>query len=132
MPGPRSGTNAKRKYQGEAKCIGFRKALEESRARREAKPQPWIVRILAVGFVIAIWIYAYYVYVGRFTFQMLRPHPNNRAMGSRNEGIGLIVAFNVLWLMFGWCYFTTIFTSPGYAGHVCFIILLKFTNLIST
>jgi palmitoyltransferase len=106
-------------HKDEAKCIGFREALEESRARREAKPQPWFARKLAVGIVIAIWIYAYYVYVGRFVFEMIRPHRSSKALGTRAEGIGLLVAFNLLWLMFGWCYFATIFTSPGYAEHVC-------------
>lgn len=71
--------------------------------------------------MLAIWLYSYYVYVGRLCFELLRPHRTVEGIafgGGRGLGVGLLVVFNVLWVMVGWCYWAVVLTSPGYAKHV--------------
>ncbi len=58
-------------------------AREKSEARRN-KPQPWIVRKLAVFITIAIIAYTWYVYVGRLCVPMIRRDAG--ALGSRGLG----------------------------------------------
>jgi palmitoyltransferase len=67
------------------KCIGFSEALEQQREKREARGgQPWLVRKLTVGIVVAIVGYAVYVYVDRFCVPMIRKEA--RAIGDRTMG----------------------------------------------
>ncbi|KAJ9122365.1 hypothetical protein QFC22_001787 [Naganishia vaughanmartiniae] len=40
------------------------------------------------------------------------------AKGSVGEGVGLLIAFNILWLMFVWTYMKISFTSPGWAAEL--------------
>lgn len=79
MPAPSGSPNA---------CVDFFQKVEdrarEQQTARRSKPQPWIVRKLMVGFVIAILAYTYYVYVGRFCVDMIKR--NGGAKGSRGQG----------------------------------------------
>lgn len=52
--------------------------------------------------VYALVVYAYYVFVGRLCVPMLQRKESAR--GTVAEGAGLLVGFNVLWLMFIWTY----------------------------
>lgn len=56
----------------------------EARARRYERPQPWIVRKLAVFMVFGILGYTYYVYIVRFCVKMIRERSD--AQGSRALG----------------------------------------------
>ncbi|KIJ41148.1 hypothetical protein M422DRAFT_256000 [Sphaerobolus stellatus SS14] len=96
-------------------------AVRQGRERAEARRyknggrQPWAARKIAVGIVIALICYVYYVYVARFCVPMIRKE--GRALGGRPLGIALLVVFNVLWFMFIWTYATVVLVSPGYASH---------------
>ncbi|TFK92154.1 zf-DHHC-domain-containing protein [Polyporus arcularius HHB13444] len=101
----------------EHKCMGIvEEAREKSEARRN-KPQPWIVRKLAVFITIAMIAYTWYVYVGRMCVPMIRRDAG--ALGSRGLGITFLVVFCILGLMMIWAYEKIVFTSPGLAkDHV--------------
>jgi len=88
------------------------RAAEERREKRK-KPQPWIIRKLAVGFVIAILLWAQYVYVGRLCVPMLRRDTDAR--GSFGQGVAYIIVFEILWLLAVWCYIKIITVPPGFA-----------------
>ena len=63
------------------------RSVEEAMEKREArrnKPQPWIMRKLAVFMTIGIIAYAWYVYVGRLCVPMIRRDAG--ALGSRGLG----------------------------------------------
>lgn len=97
-------------------CPNFSEVVHEARersARRRNGPQPWIVRKLAVGIVIGILGYAYYVYVVTFCIPMIQEHRN--ALGKKRIGIAFLVTFNILFLLLVWAYAKAVFTSPGYA-----------------
>ena len=123
------------------KCVGFVERIETSaREQQEARrnrPQPWFARKLMVGVVIAILIYTYYVYVGRFCADMIKR--NSSAKGSRPQGSGcfsvvesdaigpnlashsvvaFLVIFNCLFLLTCWSYVRIVLTPPGYARDV--------------
>ncbi|GHJ87259.1 hypothetical protein NliqN6_3661 [Naganishia liquefaciens] len=98
------------------KLIGFKQRIQinEQRAREKAgRPDPWVTRKFFVAAVYALVVYAYYVFVGRLCVPMLQRKGDAR--GSVGEGAGLLVGFNVLWLMFIWTYSRIAFTSPGWA-----------------
>lgn len=70
------------------KCIGFVERVDararEQRDARRSRPPSWIAKKFMVGVVIAILIYTYYVYVGRFCVDMIKRSSN--AMGGRPQG----------------------------------------------
>ncbi|KLT43515.1 zf-DHHC-domain-containing protein [Cutaneotrichosporon oleaginosum] len=66
-----------------------------------------------VRFVLALAVWVCYVAIGRTFVPAIRRHPN--AAYSRTVGIGLLVAFIVLFIVFMWTYLTIIFTGPGFA-----------------
>ncbi|WOO76972.1 uncharacterized protein LOC62_01G000578 [Vanrija pseudolonga] len=67
-----------------------------------AVPDPWILRKQVVGIVLGLSAWAFYVGVARVCAPAIREWPN--AGFSRAAGIGTLVAFVVLWLMFMWSY----------------------------
>ncbi|KAI0354250.1 zf-DHHC-domain-containing protein [Trametes cingulata] len=105
--------NGQAKQHPEGACCGVVEEAREKSAARRAKPQPWIVRKLAIGITIALIAYAFYVYVGRFCVPMIRRDAG--ALGSRGTGIGFLVVFCILGLMMLWAYEKVVLTSPGYA-----------------
>lgn len=87
------------------RIIGFKEriALNDEKFRNSAgTPDNWITRYFAVILVFALITWAYYVFVGRLVTPMLQRR--DRSGGSVGEGAGLLVGFNVLWLMFVWSY----------------------------
>ena len=78
------------------KFIGFSEHMEMKRQQRMDKPRNWVERKLAVGIVIGLAGYAWYVYIGRFCVPMLRRDADalgGRGMGGECHGpcfIGLI------------------------------------------
>ncbi|KAJ9100326.1 hypothetical protein QFC20_005458 [Naganishia adeliensis] len=101
------------------KLVGFKQRIErnEQRARENAgKPDNVVSR---KGFVVAVYalvVYAYYVFVGRLCVPMLQRKRDAR--GSVGQGVGLMIAFHVLWLMFIWTYSRIAFISPGWASQL--------------
>jgi palmitoyltransferase len=78
----------------------------------EPKGESFLQRkgIVFVVFVILTWVYL--VYVWRICANGIRQTSN--ATPTRSEAIGLLVAFNVLWLWTMWSYVKVIMTPPGY------------------
>ena len=82
--------------QSDARCCG---AVQEATAKsverrnqRRAKPQPWIVLKMTIGFTLGIIGYASYVYIGRFCVPMIRDNAGilgGRRVGSEYKGIPL-------------------------------------------
>ena len=68
----------------EHKCMGIVEEAMEKREARRNKPQPWIMRKLAVFMTIGIIAYTWYVYVGRLCVPMIRRDAG--ALGSRVLG----------------------------------------------
>ena len=71
------------------KLIGFSEALTERRNKRfqSNKPQPWIVRKLTIGIVVALVGWAWYVYIGRFCVPLIRGDPSvSGALGGKGLG----------------------------------------------
>ncbi|KIY48570.1 zf-DHHC-domain-containing protein [Fistulina hepatica ATCC 64428] len=96
------------------KCCGVvERVTSDARARRAAKPQPWVSRKLVVALTFGIIIYAAYVYIGRFVVPMLQGKAD--AGGSRGVGIALLIIFVLLWLWVVWAYMRVVVTSPGLA-----------------
>jgi palmitoyltransferase len=61
--------------RGEWDCVGVARdtyAAKQKEQMENPKPQPWIVQKLAVGVVLAIVVWTYYVYVGRMCITLLR------------------------------------------------------------
>lgn len=69
--------------QDDHTCCGV---VEEARSRRiqASKPQPWIVRKFAVGFMILLIGYSTYVYAGRFCRDMVVK--SDSALGNQATG----------------------------------------------
>ncbi|RPD63361.1 zf-DHHC-domain-containing protein [Lentinus tigrinus ALCF2SS1-6] len=97
--------------------MGIVEEAMEKREARRSKPQPWIVRKLAIFITLGIIGYAWYVYVGRLCVPMIRR--DTGALGTRGLGIGFLVVFCILGLVMIWAYEKVVFTSPGLAkDHV--------------
>ncbi|KAJ9100582.1 hypothetical protein QFC21_003626 [Naganishia friedmannii] len=99
--------------------IGSKQRIEinEQRARESAgTPDNVISRKGFVAGAFALIIWAYYVFVARLCAPMLQKKQD--AKGSVGEGVGLLIAFNILWLMFVWTYIKISFTSPGWAAKL--------------
>lgn len=62
-------------------CCGV---VDEVRSRNQSKPQPWLVRKIAVGFTVLIVGYSTYVYAGRFCRDMIVE--SSSALGSQATG----------------------------------------------
>ncbi|KAF7317895.1 Palmitoyltransferase [Mycena kentingensis (nom. inval.)] len=85
-------------------------AAHNARQRRERKPQPWLVRKLAVPLTFGIMGYTAYVFAGRFVRGLIRD-----GGVSRRLGVGLLVPWSVLYLWMIWAYLKVIITPPGNA-----------------
>ncbi|CAK9785590.1 unnamed protein product [Cutaneotrichosporon oleaginosum] len=68
-------------------------------------PDPWLRR----KFVLALAVWVCYVAIGRTFVPAIRRHPN--AAYSRTVGIGLLVAFIVLFIVFMWTYLTVMLAA---------------------
>ncbi|EJU04195.1 zf-DHHC-domain-containing protein [Dacryopinax primogenitus] len=88
------------------------KAAAERRAKRR-KPQPWILRKLAVAVVLALLGWLQYVYVGRLCVPMIRRDAGTR--GTFGQGVAYLIVYEVLWIIALWCYIKIITVPPGFA-----------------
>ncbi|KAM0787748.1 hypothetical protein ACM66B_003805 [Microbotryomycetes sp. NB124-2] len=98
------------------KIIGIRQHVREIEASREQRdgPDSWLVRKFAVGLVVVIFGYSYYVTVVRVAIRMIQ-QSGPAYSGRRTQGIIYIVLYHLLFLMFIWTYAKVVFTGPGYA-----------------
>lgn len=75
-------------------------------------------RNAALVFIVLAWVYL--VYVWRLCSPAIRhqvsPNSHPVRLASRSTGIGLLVGFNILWLMTMWCYLRVILTPPGFVN----------------
>ncbi|GAA5928604.1 DHHC family palmitoyltransferase [Sporobolomyces koalae] len=76
-------------------------------------PDPWISRKLAVGIVVAVFGYSYYVFVVRLCIPMIRMERTR--LGARAQGLVYLVIFHFLFVLFCWSYIVAITTPPGFA-----------------
>ncbi|KAG0142979.1 hypothetical protein CROQUDRAFT_661857 [Cronartium quercuum f. sp. fusiforme G11] len=76
-------------------------------------PAPWLARKLAVGIVIGLVVYSYYVFIATLVIPSIRQKLDSSWV-TPSEAIGLLVGLNLLWLMFIWSYLKVILTSPGF------------------
>ncbi|GAA6027283.1 hypothetical protein JCM8097_002556 [Rhodosporidiobolus ruineniae] len=107
--------NPKRQMPGPPRIIGCREhyEIQKVRAMEKTGPDNWVVRKFAVGIVVAIFGYSYYVYVVRLCIPMIRMQDNR--LGGRSQGLAYLVIFHVLFVMFVWTYLVAVTTPPGYA-----------------
>lgn len=100
-----------------ANVVRFNERMEQNRAQAEAQRResgdPWVARkaIIPMVFVILSWVFL--VYVWRLCSRLIQQNPQGRLLGRREEGVGLLVGFVVLWLMTIWSYVTVISKGPG-------------------
>ncbi|SYW78624.1 related to Zinc finger DHHC domain containing protein 2 [Ustilago bromivora] len=100
-----------------ANVVRFNERMEQNRVQAEAQRResgdPWVARkaIIPMVFVILSWVFL--VYVWRLCSRLIQQNPQGRLLGRREEGVGLLVGFVVLWLMTIWSYVTVISKGPG-------------------
>ncbi|KAI3480769.1 hypothetical protein L1887_57035 [Cichorium endivia] len=96
----------------------FNERVEQNRvdaeAQRRESGDPAVARkaIIPLVFVILSWVFL--VFVWRLCSRMIQQTPQGVVLGTRSEGIGLLVGFVVLWLMTMWSYVTVISKGPGH------------------
>ncbi|GAA5980757.1 hypothetical protein JCM5350_006377 [Sporobolomyces pararoseus] len=98
-----------------ARYIGCKEQMEIKRVQQieTNSPDPWITRKLAVGLVVGIFGYSYYVFVVRLCVPMIRMQQNR--LGARAQGLVYLVIFHFLFVLFCWSYSVAIMTPPGFA-----------------
>ncbi|GAA5842481.1 hypothetical protein JCM11251_007326 [Rhodosporidiobolus azoricus] len=94
--------------------------IQRVKAMEKTGPDNWFVRKFAVGIVVGVFGYSYYVYVVRLCIPMIRMQ--NDRLGGRAQGLVYLVIFHFLFVMFIWTYLMAITTSPGYAKDVRFAL----------
>ncbi|KAH8926534.1 zf-DHHC-domain-containing protein [Atractiella rhizophila] len=100
----------KRKFIGPSERL---RILKEQEAAGLRPPDPWVARKFAIGMVVGIVGYVYYVFVVRICVKMVRGR--ERRLGSKGTGIALLTIFHILLLLFVWSYIKVISTPPGNA-----------------
>ncbi|GAA5971692.1 hypothetical protein JCM3765_006607 [Sporobolomyces pararoseus] len=98
-----------------ARYIGCKEQMEIKRVKQieTNAPDPWLTRKLAVGLVVGIFGYSYYVFVVRLCIPMIRMQQNR--LGARAQGLVYLVIFHFLFVLFCWSYLVAILTPPGFA-----------------
>ncbi|SGY50503.1 BQ5605_C001g00891 [Microbotryum silenes-dioicae] len=112
-PSPGQGPVVEKKKR--TRIIGIRehmRNLEEKRLQQTG-PDSWLTRKFAVGLVVGMFGYSYYVYVVRLCIKMVRLDRDRQ--GGRAQGVIYLVLYHFLFLMFVWCYMRIINTGPGFA-----------------
>ncbi|SNX83032.1 related to Zinc finger DHHC domain containing protein 2 [Melanopsichium pennsylvanicum] len=100
-----------------ANVARFNERVEQSRAdaeanRRETGDPPFARRaIIPFVFIILSWVFL--VFVWRICSRLIMQNAAGLALGSRANGVGLLVGFVILWLMTIWSYVRVITKSPG-------------------
>lgn len=83
----------------------------EAQRRESADPPAARKAIIPLVFVILSWVFLAYVW--RLCSRLIQQNPQGAVLGSRADGIGLLVAFVIMWLMTMWSYVTVISKGPG-------------------
>ncbi|ORX34082.1 DHHC palmitoyltransferase-domain-containing protein [Kockovaella imperatae] len=82
-----------------------------------SRSDPWPQRYIAVFVLCALIIWSFYVVVGRVCTPMIR---NDSSVGfGRAIGIGTMITFIILWLVFVWSYMMILIVGPGLARDHC-------------
>lgn len=97
--------------------VRFNERMELNRAQAEAqraekRDSPIASKaIIPLAFVILSWVFLAYVW--RLCSRLIQQNPQGEVLGSRSEGVGLLVGFVILWLMTMWSYVVVISKGPG-------------------
>ena len=97
--------------------VRFNERMEQSRAQADAQRRengdPVAARKAMIPMVFAILSWVFLVYAWRLCSRLIQQTPQGAVLGSRQEGIGLLTGFVVLWLMTIWSYVVVISKGPG-------------------
>ncbi|TKY87240.1 hypothetical protein EX895_003917 [Sporisorium graminicola] len=97
--------------------VRFNERMEISRVQAEQQrrdhgdPPAARKAIIPLVFVILSWVFLAYVW--RLCSRLIQQNPQGAVLGSRKEGIGLLVGFVILWLVTIWSYVVVISRGPG-------------------
>ncbi|GAA6021109.1 hypothetical protein JCM11491_004419 [Sporobolomyces phaffii] len=107
--------NPKTPRSDRARYVGCKEQMEIKRVEQieTNAPDPWLSRKLAVGIVVGVFGYSYYVFVVRLCVPMIRMQQNR--LGPRAQGLVYLVIFHFLFVLFCWSYLVAITTPPGFA-----------------
>ncbi|PWY98444.1 hypothetical protein BCV70DRAFT_201758 [Testicularia cyperi] len=100
-----------------ANVARFNDRLELSRVNAQAERletgDPLYVKKATVPLVFVILSWVFLAYVWRLCSRLIQQTPQGRVLGTRSEGVGLLVGFAILWLMAIAAYIRVISTGPG-------------------
>ncbi|GAA5884617.1 hypothetical protein JCM16303_003684 [Sporobolomyces ruberrimus] len=107
--------NPKKPPKESKRYVGCKEQMEIKRVKQieTNAPDPWLSRKLAVGIVVGVFGYSYYVFVVRLCIPMIRMERNR--LGARVQGLVYLVIFHFLFVLFCWSYYVAITTPPGFA-----------------
>ena len=80
--------------------------------QNSTRPDPWWIRYANPVLVAVCIMWTCAIYVWRVCYPMIAQKES--ALGSKREGIGLLVGFLVPWVMLSWCFATVVASHPGY------------------
>ncbi|GAA5896861.1 hypothetical protein JCM5296_002575 [Sporobolomyces johnsonii] len=97
------------------RLMSCREHMELQRVQQQESnaPDPWLVRKFAVGIVVGVFGYSYYVFVVRLCVPMIRMEDSR--LGGRAQGLVYLVIYHALFVLFCWSYAVAISTPPGFA-----------------
>lgn len=97
--------------------VRFNERVEQNRvqaqARRRENGDPLVARkaMIPMVFIILSWVFVAFVW--RVCSRLIQQNPPGIVLGTRSEGIGLLVGFVILWIMSIWSYVVVISKGPG-------------------
>ncbi|SCV71227.1 BQ2448_2815 [Microbotryum intermedium] len=114
-PTSSSGPSPNREKKKRPRIIGIREHIRniEEKKLQQTGPDSWLTRKFAVGLVVGMFGYSYYVYVVRMCVKMVRLDQDRQ--GGRAQGVVYLVLYHFFFFMFVWCYMRIINISPGFA-----------------
>ncbi|CDW98112.1 hypothetical protein [Sporisorium scitamineum] len=97
--------------------VRFNERMELNRAQAEQQRRdngdPVVARKAMIPMVFVILSWVFLAYVWRLCSRLIQQNPQGAVLGTRQEGIGLLIGFVVLWLMTIWSYVVVISKGPG-------------------
>lgn len=97
--------------------VRFNERMESNRkgfqTRATEEPDSVMARRSIVPLVFTILFWVFIVYVWRLCSRLIEQNPQGTVLGTRGEGIGILVPFVFLWLMSMWSYVRVLFAGPG-------------------
>uniref|UniRef100_V5GP88 Palmitoyltransferase n=2 Tax=Kalmanozyma brasiliensis (strain GHG001) TaxID=1365824 RepID=V5GP88_KALBG len=97
--------------------VRFNERVEQNRVQAQAQRQengdPVVARkaMIPMVFIILSWVFVAFVW--RVCSRLIQQNPAGAILGTRSEGIGLLVGFVILWMMSIWSYVVVISKGPG-------------------